>query len=238
MPYTDYNQVLQDLADNIREVNGTTDPIKFVDMPDLISGFIGPRIHLNGESGGDWHSRSYPWRRKLIPFIGNTAGMTDMSYMFYSLRYGDSPNPSDNNLKDLDLSHFDTSDVTNMQSMFRNGACRTLDLSSFDTSKVTNMQSMFSGFNVVFGLDLDSFDTSSVTDMSYMFNSYPLRKIWVPSTFVATGCSSEQKPFVVAGSQNCHVYTDASSAAEQDWGTIDPGFIMHYNSTHADYENA
>ena len=47
-------------------------------------------------------------------------------------------------LTSLDLSHFNTSKVTNMNSMF--GACwglTSLDLSSFNTSKVTNMYNMF-----------------------------------------------------------------------------------------------
>ena len=49
--------------------------------------------------------------------------------------------------------------------MFGGSQATTLDLSSFDTSNVTNMSSMFS-FST---LDLSSFDTSSVTTMNFMF---------------------------------------------------------------------
>ena len=74
------------------------------------------------------------------------------------------------NVKNLDLSSFDTSKVTNMTSMFhdmrREGL--TINLSSFNTSNVTNMKEMFY-FNYATKLDLSHFDTSKVTDMSYMF---------------------------------------------------------------------
>ena len=76
------------------------------------------------------------------------------------------------NILELDLSNFDTSQVTNMNSMFtymRN--LTTLNLSSFDTSKVTNMSAMFRGMFNLTTIDLSNFDTSKVTDMSYMFYS-------------------------------------------------------------------
>ncbi|MFD2307212.1 BspA family leucine-rich repeat surface protein [Enterococcus termitis] len=68
----------------------------------------------------------------------------------------------------LDLSNFDTSKVTDMSSMFRESAVTSLDLSNFDTSKVTDMSSMFFG-SVVTSLDLSNFDTSKVTTMASMF---------------------------------------------------------------------
>ena len=74
------------------------------------------------------------------------------------------------NLKDCDLSHADTSNVTNMSYMFY--YCQnltSLDLSGFDTSNVTNMSYMFSMCSWLTSLDLRSFDTSNVTDMGYMF---------------------------------------------------------------------
>ncbi|GMH96593.1 hypothetical protein TL16_g13312, partial [Triparma laevis f. inornata] len=67
-----------------------------------------------------------------------------------------------------DLSSFDTSSVTNMESMFRGATAFNQDLSSFDTSSVTYMGRMFYGATA-FNQDLSSFDTSSVTDMGGMF---------------------------------------------------------------------
>jgi surface protein len=75
------------------------------------------------------------------------------------------------NLTSLDLSSFDTSNVTNMSYMFKGCSNLTsLDLSSFDTSNVTSMISMFDGCRKISSLDLSSFDTSNVTNMSYMFS--------------------------------------------------------------------
>ena len=74
-------------------------------------------------------------------------------------------------LTTLNLSHFDTSQVTNMGYMFYNmPALTTLNPSSFDTSKVTNMGYMFSGMSNITTLNLSNFDTSNVTDMYAMFS--------------------------------------------------------------------
>jgi len=68
------------------------------------------------------------------------------------------------------LEYFDTSRVTNMNSMFRwDSAFTTLDLSSFDTSNVTNMRSMFTNMSNLTSLNLSGFNTSKVSDMSHMF---------------------------------------------------------------------
>ena len=73
-------------------------------------------------------------------------------------------------LTSLDVSNFDTSQVTNMGGMFT--GCRklkSLDVSNFDTSNVTNMSNMFSYCFSLTSLDVSKFDTSQVTNMSYMF---------------------------------------------------------------------
>jgi len=80
----------------------------------------------------------------------------------------------------LDLSTFNTSNVTNMSSMFRNfsvnGNVKTLDLSSWDVSSVTDMSSMFafysgamSEINKSMSINLSNWDTSNVIDMSSLF---------------------------------------------------------------------
>ena len=72
------------------------------------------------------------------------------------------------NAQYLDLTSFDTSNVTDMSQMFYYCGAQSLDLTSFDTSKVTNMGGMFSSCYAQ-SIDLTSFDTSSVTNMSWMF---------------------------------------------------------------------
>ena len=75
------------------------------------------------------------------------------------------------NLADIDLSGFDTRDVTNMQNMFRNIAVTSLDLSGFQTENVTNMAGVFYDAKNITNLDLTPFNTSNVTDMHYMFTN-------------------------------------------------------------------
>ena len=75
------------------------------------------------------------------------------------------------NIEDIDLSLFDTSNVTNMGGMFfRMSGLTNLDLSNFDTSNVTKMFGMFWGMNSLINLDLSNFDTSNVTNMYGMFS--------------------------------------------------------------------
>ena len=85
---------------------------------------------------------------------------TDSSKMFYDMR----------SLTSLNLSNFNTSQVTNMQYMFSDMTkLTTLDLSNFDTSKVTDMKYMFNEMYGLTSLNLSSFNTSNVMDMSCMF---------------------------------------------------------------------
>ena len=73
-------------------------------------------------------------------------------------------------LTSLDVSHFDTSNVTNMKYMFAGCSSLTsLSLSNFDTSKVTNMKSMFEYCSSLTSLNISSFDTRKVTTMEGMF---------------------------------------------------------------------
>ena len=83
------------------------------------------------------------------------------------------------NLKYIDLSSFDTINVTNMYRMFNN--CNNLEninLSVFNTKNVTNMGLMFSRCNNLKNIDLSEFNTKNVTNIDAMFrNCYKLEKI-------------------------------------------------------------
>ena len=73
-------------------------------------------------------------------------------------------------LTSLNLSSFNTSNVTNMVAMFaRCSALTSLDLKNFNTSNVTNMSDMFDGCKALTSLDLSNFNTSNVTKMEAMF---------------------------------------------------------------------
>ena len=72
----------------------------------------------------------------------------------------------------LDVSNFDTSNVTNMNFMFSD--CRSLtslDLSKFDTSKVTQMYLMFQGCSKLKTIYASNkFNTSQVSNSDNMFS--------------------------------------------------------------------
>ena len=73
-------------------------------------------------------------------------------------------------LKNIDVSGFNTTNVTDMYAMFdQTGVIEELNVSNFDTSKVTNMGYMFFSLAKVRELDLTNFDTRNVTNMFGMF---------------------------------------------------------------------
>ncbi|RMC51245.1 DUF1542 domain-containing protein [Lactobacillus sp. ESL0225] len=86
---------------------------------------------------------------------------TSIQSMFYGCK----------DLKELDLSSFNTNKVTDMHSMFKK--CFNLSKitfgKDFSTKLVTDMHGMFGDCSVLTGLDLNGFDTSNVTDMREMF---------------------------------------------------------------------
>lgn len=73
-------------------------------------------------------------------------------------------------LKKIDLSSFNTENVTDMSLMFYD--CINLvdlNISNLNTSKVTDMSDMFRNCFSIETIDLRSFNTSNVTDMQCMF---------------------------------------------------------------------
>lgn len=75
-------------------------------------------------------------------------------------------------LTSLDVSKWDTGNVTNMSWMFDSATSLTdLNVSDWKTGNVTDMINMFNGTFSLNSLDVSNWDTSNVTDMSYMFSS-------------------------------------------------------------------
>ncbi|AYF99994.1 BspA family leucine-rich repeat surface protein [Lactococcus allomyrinae] len=100
---------------------------------------------------------------KSIVFDGKVTANANSSYLFYYL-------PNLTNIEGLE-DNFDTSNVTNMTSMFDYARNLTaLDLSDWNTSNVTDMHSMFQYATRLTALDLSDWNTSNVTDMHSMFD--------------------------------------------------------------------
>ena len=80
-------------------------------------------------------------------------------------------------LTKLDLTSFNTSNVTNMRAMFMNTNGNAISNlkeiifgANFDTSNVTTLYGMFGNLTNIVSLDLSMFDTSNVTDMNDLFS--------------------------------------------------------------------
>ena len=166
-----------------------------------------------------------------------TAKVTNMSSMFEGCYY----------IQKLDLSGFDTSNVTDMSNMFHYTGYKlynpSVDLSSFNTSNVTTMNNMFSyaGFKT---LDLSSFNTQNVTDMAGMFTGpfqHPLKTITVSDAFVTTKVPDGTSMFgscrnLVGGAGTTFFSTGQAtdvSYAHIDGGTSDPGYFTGDSTTYS-----
>lgn len=111
-----------------------------------------------------------------LSYIMDTSDVSSMENLFHNCL----------TLAELDVSNFNTSNVTTMSEMFSGSQTRysnlntdedyrmkltkIIGLTSFDTKKVKNMSKMFYMCTDISSLDLTSFDTSNVTDMNSMFS--------------------------------------------------------------------
>ena len=112
------------------------------------------KVYLNENSGGMFYREDTP--AQYLDTIGNWF----------------------DNIRDIDLSNFDTSRVTDMHYMFWNmHSLTSLNISNFDTSKVTNMNAMFMSMWSLTSLNISNFDTSKVTNMSSMFDNTGLTSL-------------------------------------------------------------
>ena len=76
----------------------------------------------------------------------------------------------DHSLTSINLNNFNTTKVKRMECMFYECIQLTeLDLSSFDTSNVEEMRLMFFGCQKLISLNIESFETSNVLNMEYLF---------------------------------------------------------------------
>ena len=109
---------------------------------------------------------SYCSKEKYLHYIGNGGNVHNPKGNTSCYRMFDSFNDTS-----LDLSNFDTHNITNMSFMFfycQN--LKSLNLSNFNTKNVVDMSGMFSYCESLKKINLSNFITQNVNDMSYMFN--------------------------------------------------------------------
>ena len=115
-------------------------------------------------------------------------------------------------LTSLDVSHFDTSKVKDMSGMFRSCSSLTsLDVSNFDTTDVTTMESMFCFCTALTSLDLSSFDTSNVANMDYMFADCTALKTLDVSNFDLTNVTKMENMY-----KNCEIEQICCTKSDYD----------------------
>ena len=113
----------------------------------------------------------------------------------------------------IDLSSFNTSNITDMHAMFEFSSQKELNLSSFNTSNVITMLGLFR-FSEVNLLNLNSFNTSSVTVMDGMFANSKITTLDL-SNFDTSNVTSTQTMF------------DSSNAVELDLSSFDTSKVTN-----------
>lgn len=138
-------------------------------------------------------------------------------------------------LQEIDMSYFDTSNVTSMVAMFhRCENLETLTLSNdFKTSNVTSMLMMFLDCKKLTTLNLSNFDTSNVTNMEMMFSGcISLTKIITGTGFDTSNVTSSNYMFSSCTSLVGEAGTnyDYSNPSDKTYACIDgenglPGYF-------------
>ena len=152
----------------------------------LLVGTPGQKVIFDGTSLQEAFAHS---TYKSIDLKGlDTSKVTSMRCMFYQSE----------ELTEVDVRTFDTSNVEDMCQMFAGTKITDLDVSNFNTSKVTTMQGMFEGCQFT-DLDLSNFDTSNVTWIDGMFDGCSKLTSLDVSNFDSTNFTSTNEVF-----RNCH----------------------------------
>ena len=106
-----------------------------------------------------FHKFKKKGKYKIIYFFKKK--LSNCNFMFWGCK----------SLISINLSNFETQNITNMYGMFRGDeSLKNIDLSNFNTQNVKYMNYMFSGCESLTNIDLSKFDTQNVKYMNYMFS--------------------------------------------------------------------
>ena len=128
-------------------------------------------------------------------------------------------------LTSLDVTYFNTAKVTNMSSMFSSCSSLTsLDVTYFNTAKVTNMYRMFKSCGLT-SLDLSNFNTAKVTNMELMFSGCSnLKTIYASDKFITAAVTKSENMFSYCGSLSGDIdWSD--KATDKTYAKIDGGYF-------------
>ncbi|WP_053072660.1 bacterial Ig-like domain-containing protein [Lactiplantibacillus herbarum] len=150
-------------------------------------------LHLGAGTFADTTNIKSPWvaysnQITAIDFDGKVVGSANSAGLFAQLTQLTTITNAD---------QFDTSNVTNMQSMFMSdNALTSIDgIASWDTGKVTNMQTMFLFTSGLSSLNLSKWDVSHVTNMSLMFSTSGVTSIGDVSRWNTSNVTTMQSMF-------------------------------------------
>ncbi len=102
-------------------------------------------------------------------------------------------------LSNLNISSFNTGNVTDMAYMFAGvEKITSLNLSHFDTGNVIYTSGMFHGMSNLVNLDISHFNTSKVQTMGNMFSNLPKIKTIDLSSFSTESLTSVKEMFLLA----------------------------------------
>ena len=116
-------------------------------------------IKINGKIIDFTYDYKFNKEGKYIIEYSFKNNLTKTCFMFYECY----------KLININLSNFNTQNVTNMRHMFSYCSFTNLDLYNFNTQNVTDMSYMFGGCSSLTNLNLSNFNIENVTNMRGMF---------------------------------------------------------------------
>ena len=129
-------------------------------------------------------------------------------------------------IKNLDLSGWNTDSVENMASMFRGISVENVNLDELNTSSVTEMYGMFEGSRIT-SLDLSNFDTKNVVEMGSMFGGIETTKIKGLNKFNTSKVTNMSCMFLGNKAENLDLSNFDTSNVTSMWGMFEGSRITN-----------
>ena len=119
-------------------------------------------------------------------------------------------------------------------------------MSTVHIDKISFFREIFKNTLNLTSVDLSGFDVQYSTTFYQLFYHFGYNipagttvKVWIPSTFDCSSCTNvNDKPFNYDPGRQIDVYTDGAQADMSSLGIIHSNFVMHYESTKADFNAA